>query len=72
MFTICSHKHIIIYGLRYVTYKYRTAVANVKKKRKSQKFSVLFSFSEVIITKGGYAKWHNHEHDQSLYQDKRS
>ena len=55
-----------------MTYKYRTAVANVKKNRKSQKFSVLFTFSEVIIAKGGYAKGHNHEYDQSLYQDKRS
>ena len=48
-----------------MTYKYRTAVANVKRNEKFQKFSVLFSFSEVIIAKGGYAKGHNHEHDQS-------
>ena len=64
--------HIIIYGLRYVTYKYRTAVANVKRNENLRNFRFFFSFSEVIITKGGYAKGHNHEHDQSLYQDKRS
>ena len=35
-------------------------------------FGSFFSFSEVTIAKGGYAKGHNHEHDQSLYQNKRS
>lgn len=54
-----------------MTYKYRTVVVNVKETKISEIFGS-FSFSEVIIAKGGYAKGHNHEHDQSLYQDKRS
>ena len=55
-----------------MTYKYRIAVANVKRNENLRNFRFFFSFSEVIIAKGGYAKGHNHEHDQSLYQDKRS
>ena len=55
-----------------MTYKYRTAVANEKRNENLKSFRFFFSFSEVTISKGGYALGHNHEHDQSLYQNKRS
>ena len=38
----------------------------------SENFGAFQKIQGFIIAKGGYALGHNHGHDQSLYQDKRS